>query len=212
MVMERKINTSKENQTSVIDWENIHSRMETFRERFEKGWHVTEQEKEQILMARTRSLARELNDETLSQEFLEVAEFMLADERYGVEMKLISEVYALKDLTPLPCTPPFILGVVNVRGKVLTVIDIKKLFELPDKGLNDLNKVIIVHAHGMEAGILADVIVGVRSVPVSNIQPELPTITGIRAGYMKGVTGDRLIILNMENIFSDERMIVNEGV
>jgi purine-binding chemotaxis protein CheW len=210
--MERKIKTSKENQTSVIDWENIHNRMEAFRTSLDMGWHVTEQEEEQILMARTRSLAGELNDEPLSQEFLEVAEFMLAGERYGIEMNVAGEVYALKDLTPLPCTPPFILGVVNVRGKVLTVIDIKKLFELPDNGLNDLNKVIMVHACGMEAGILADAIVGVRSIPVSKIQPELPTITGIRAGYMKGVTGDQLIILNMENIFSDERMIVNEKV
>lgn len=210
--MGRKINTLKENKTSVVDWENIHSRMEAFRERLDKGWHVTEQEKEQILASRTRTLAGELNDEPLRQEFLEVAEFMLAEERYGIEKNFVSEVYALKDLTPLPCTPSFILGVVNVRGKVLTVIDIKKLFELPDNGLNDLNKVIIVHARGMEAGILADVIVGVRSVPVSNIQPALPTITGIRAEYMKGVTGDQLIILNMENIFSDEKMIVNETI
>ena len=112
----------------------------------------------------------------------------------------------------MPCTPPFVLGIFNVRGQIQTIIDIKKFFDLPDKGLSDLNKVIIVRTRGMEAGILADVIVGVRSVPVSNIQPELPTITGIRAGYMKGVTGDQLIILNMENIFSDEKMIVNEGV
>jgi purine-binding chemotaxis protein CheW len=211
-MMERKTNTSKENQTSAIDWQNIQSRLDSVRERLEKGWQVTEQEKEQILTARTKALAKKLKDKPLMKEYLEVVEFLLSDERYGIESNFIDEVYALKELTPLPCTPPFILGVMNVRGKIMTVVDIKKLFELPDKGLSDLNKVIIVQTYGMEAGILADNIVGVRSVPVSKIQPALPTLTGIRAEYIKGVTGDQLIILNMETIFSDERIIVNEGI
>jgi purine-binding chemotaxis protein CheW len=211
-MMERKTNSSKENQTSAIDWQNIHSRLDSVRERLKKGWHVTEQEKEQILTARTKALAKKLKDKPLMKEYLEVVEFMLSDERYGIELNYIDEVCGLKDLTPLPCTPSFIRGVINVRGKIMTVMDIKKLFELPDKGLSDLNKVIIVHKYGMEAGILADNIIGVRSVPVTNIQSALPTLTGIRTEYIKGVTGDQLIILNTENIFSDERLIVNEGI
>lgn len=210
--MEKNIKTSKGNQHLAIGWETIHSRLEAVREKLEKGWQITEQEKEQILMERTKALARESKDKTLTEEYLEVAEFILADERYGIELNFISEVYTLQDLTPMPCTPPFILGVTNIRGKILTVIDMKKMFELPDKDLNNLNKVIIVHANGMEAGILADTIIGIRSIPVENIQPALPTLTGIRAEYMKGVTGDQLIILNVVNIFSDERIIVNEGV
>lgn len=210
--MERKINATIENGTSIIDWENIHSRLDTVREKLEKVWSITEQEKQQILTARTRALAGKSHDKPLNKELLEVVEFTLAEERYGVELQFIDEVCELNDLTHLPCTPLFILGVMNVRGKILTVMDIKRLFELPDKGLADLNKVIIVHAHGMDAGILADVISGVRSVPVSRIQTELPTLTGIRAEYMKGVTGDQLIILNLDNILSDEKITVNEGI
>jgi len=210
--MERKIQTVKENQTSVIDWENIHSRLEAVSERLGQDWHVTKKEKEQILRERTIDLSREVKGESMSQEFLEVVEFILANERYGIELNVISEVYTLKGLTSLPCTPPFILGVINVRGKILIVIDVKKIFELPDKELNDHNKVIIVHGHGMETGILADVIVGVRSIPVSNIQPALPTLTGIRTEFIKGVTGEQMIILDVEQIFSDDRIIVNEGV
>jgi purine-binding chemotaxis protein CheW len=118
----------------------------------------------------------------------------------------------LKDLTPMPCTPPFVLGIFNVRGQIQTIIDVKKLFDLPDKRLTDLNRVIIVNARGMEAGILADVILGIRSVPLGEIQPTLPTLTDIRAEYMKGVTGDQLILLDVEKIFSDKRIIVNEEV
>jgi len=186
--------------------------MEADREKLEQGWKITDKEKEKILMARTKALAREVKEEESAAEYLTVAEFMLANERYGIELNNIVEVYPLKDLTPMPCTPPFVLGIFNVRGQIQTIIDIKKLFDLPDKGLTDLNKVIIVHARGMEAGILADVILGIRSIPIKEIQPTLPTLTDIRAEYMKGVTGDQLIILDVEKIFSDERIIVNEEV
>jgi len=210
--MKEKIKTSKKDQTVTIDWKEIHSHVETAREKLEQGWQITNKEKEKILKTRTKDLAREIKEKELAAEYLTVAEFMLANERYGIELKNIIEVYPLKDLTPMPCTPPFVLGVFNVRGQIQTIIDIKKFFNLPDKGLSDLNKVIIVRARGMEAGILADVIIGIRSVPLREIQPTLPTLTDIRAEYMKGVTGDQLIVLDVEKIFSDERIIVNEKI
>lgn len=210
--MEEKIKTSKKDQTLTFDWKKIHSQIEAAREKLEQGWQITDKEKEKILKARTKILAREVKEEELAAEYLTVTEFMLADERYGIELNNIVEVYPLKNLTPMPCTPPFVLGIFNVRGQIQTIIDIKKLFDLPDKGLTDLNKVIIVHARGMEAGILADVIIGIRSIPLSEVQPTLPTLTDIRAEYMKGVTGDQLIVLDVEKIFSDERIIVNEEV
>ena len=198
--------------TSTIDWKKIHSQMEAAREKLEQGWQVTDKEKEKILKARTKALAREVKEEELAAEYLTVAEFMLANERYGIELNNIVEVYPLKDLTPLPCTPPFVLGIFNVRGQIQTIMDIKKFFDLPEKGLTDLNRAIIVRARGMEAGILADVILGIRSVPLREMQPKLPTLTDIRAEYMKGVTSDQLIVLDVEKIFSDERIIVNEEV
>lgn len=210
--MSEKDNKLKENRISAINWEGIRSSLESFREKLEADILVSEKDKEKILRTRAKALSREIKKESLTGDYLEVVEFVLADEKYGIELNSIVEVYKLKDLTSLPGTPPFILGVISVRGKILTIIDIKKLFELSDKGISDLNKVIIVHTHGMEAGILADVITGVRSIPVDKIQLTLPTLTDIRADYMKGVTGDQLIILNVENIFSDERIIVNEVI
>jgi purine-binding chemotaxis protein CheW len=204
-----KIKTLKKDQTLTIDWKKIHSHVEATREKLEKDWQITEKEKIKILKARTKSLARDEKKEELALESITVTEFMLANERYGIELNNIVEVYPLKDMTPVPCTPPFVLGIFNVRGRIQTIIDIKKFFDLPDKGLSDLNKVIIVRARGMEAGILADVILGIRSIPLREIQPTLPTLTDIRAEYMKGVTGDQLIVLDVEKIFSDEKIIVN---
>jgi purine-binding chemotaxis protein CheW len=99
-----------------------------------------------------------------------------------------------------------------MRGQILSVIDIKKFFNLPEKDLTDLNKVIVVHNNKMEFGILSDSILGVRSIPIREIQPSLPTLTDIRAEYLRGVTNERLVVLDVEKIISDKKIIIYEEV
>src|SRR5665647_1033115 len=94
-----------------------------------------DEERKKILIARAQALARQPEKEEVAAGRIEIIEFLLAYERYGIESSYIGEVYPLKDLTPIPCTPPFVLGVMNVRGKIISVIDMRKFFELPDKGL-----------------------------------------------------------------------------
>lgn len=166
----------------------------------------------QILRARAQALARPAEHAPLAEASLELLEFRLAQESYAVETRYVREVYPLKDLTPLPCTPPFILGIVNVRGRVTPVVDIKKFFDLPDKGLTDLNRIILVAGNELELGLLADVIVGVRNVPVESLQPALPTLTDVGAAYLKGVTAERLVVLDLARVLADPKIIVHEEV
>lgn len=102
----------------------------------------------QILRARAKALAQPPKDEPEADTLLDVLEFRLAEERYAVEIRHVSEVHPLKELTPLPGTPAFVLGVVNVRGRILPVVDLKKFFELPDEGLTDLHRIILVEGNG----------------------------------------------------------------
>jgi purine-binding chemotaxis protein CheW len=139
-------------------------------------------------------------------------EFRLAQERYGLEDRWVQEVCPLKELTPLPCTPPFVLGIVNVRGRILPVLDVKKFFDLPEQGLTDLHRLILIRGNDLELGLLADVIVGVRSIPADSLQPSLPTLTGIRGDYLKGVTAERLVILDLARILADPKIIVHDEV
>ena len=166
----------------------------------------------QILKARAKALARPPKSLERTEAVIEVIEFGLAEERYAIPTAAVREVYPLKDLTPLPCTPPFVLGVINVRGQILPVIDIKKFFDLPQQGITDLHKVIIVQHEEMDLGVLADVVLGVRAVPLNALQLSLPTLTGIREGYLKGVTPERLVVLDVTRILADPRIIVHEEV
>ena len=178
----------------------------------QQRWSSTQEDKKKVLRARAMELAREAEQEKTAEETMEIVEFLLAHEKYGIQSSYVREICPLKELTPVPCTPPFVLGIVNVRGQVLSVIDIKKFFDLPEKGLTNLNKVIILRNDKMEFGILADLILGVRFIPVSQIQPSLPTLTGIREHYLKGVTKEHVVILDVEKLLSSKTITVHEEV
>ncbi len=164
----------------------------------------------QILRARARALARTQETVPDAGAMLDVLEFHLAKERYAVENRYVREVCTLKELTPLPCTPPFVRGIVNVRGRILPVLDLKKFFDLPEQGLTDLHRIILVRGHGLELGLLADGVVSVRALPAASLQSSLPTLTGIRSDYLKGVTVDRLVVLDLGRILADPKIIVHD--
>jgi len=166
----------------------------------------------QILRARAQALARCPQPAPAAETLLELLEFHLAQERYAVETRYVREVCPFKELTPLPCTPPFVLGIVNVRGRILPVFDLKKFFDLPETGITDLHRIILVRGNDLELGLLADVVVGVRSIPADSLQPSLPTLTGIRGDYLKGVTAERLVVLDLARILADPKIIVHEEV
>lgn len=195
-----------------VDWSEMRQRLTAAQERIERRWALPPQEKRRILQERARLLAREPEGQRPSAGRLDVVEFLLAYEHYGIESSYVREVYPLRELTALPGTPPFVLGVTNVRGKILSVMDMKRFFDLPAKGLTDLNKIIIVRTDTMELGILADAILGMRVVAREELQSSLPTLTGIRAEYLRGVTRERLVVLDMERMLSDKGIIVDQQV
>ena len=169
-------------------------------------------ESQRILRERAHALARAPSPAPSADTTLDLLEFRLASERYAVESRHVHEVHPLRELTPLPCTPEFMLGIVNVRGRILPVLDLKKFFQLPDQGLTDLHRIVHLRGNGLEMGLLADVIVGVRRVPLEGLQASLPTLTGIRAEYLKGVSDDRLVVLDLDRLLSDPKIIVHEEV
>ena len=196
-------------QEKIVDWDRLRLRLEAAR--IAVSSELTHDEKKAILRKRAKLLARQPLQEK-ADGGLDVLEFLLTYETYAIEMRWVAETYPLKDLTPLPCTPPFVAGIINVRGRILSVIDIRKFFDLPEKGLTDLNKVIIVRDDTMEFGILADELLGTRTIPLSEVQTPLATLTGIREEYLKGVTRKRTAILDGARLLSDINLIVNEEV
>lgn len=165
-----------------------------------------------ILRNRARELARPLKVKEQESDVLKIVEFQLGGEIYGLELDHILEVYPLRGLTPIPGVPLFVQGIINVRGQIVSVIDLRIFFEMNSQESTDSTSVIILQSKNMEFGILADAIIGIDTIVKKEIMPSLPTLTGIRADFLKGVSRERLVILDGAKLLADSRLIVDEEV
>lgn len=143
---------------------------------------------------------------------LEVIEFLLSQQRYGVESHYITRVYPLKEYTPLPCTPPFIMGIVNVRGQIISVVNLQLLLGLPEAKLHGPSHVIILRDEQMTFGLVADGVLGVRHLALAELRspPDLQIANG--NGFLRGVIDQDLLILDAAELLSSRQLVIQEEV
>jgi len=174
--------------------------------------HIGTIDKAAILKQRAVALATRQDKTEKESQSIEVLVFSLGSERYGVGSETVREVCPVRQITRVPCVPSFVMGIINVRGKIFSVLDIRRLLNLPEAKSRNQEKVIIIGFEEMEVGILADDVLGVNHVKISEIQQDIPTLSGINEKYLYGIVSDRLTILNVENFLSDQSIIVDETV
>ena len=154
------------------------------------------------LRQRARQYAAPYDEESGIENRHTVLVFQLGSERYGIEVSVVRGVRPLERLTRVPGTPAFYRGVVNMRGKMITVLDLSAFFGVADE-TDQARELAIVRASGLELALLADHIEGILDVPKASLEP----IEEMR--YALGVTRERLVILDVPAIFEDERLMVN---
>lgn len=169
------------------------------------------EEIQQLLRKRALILAEEKIPESGSRD-VGLVEFTLGGEGYGVESICVDRIDFVENLTHLPCTPAFLRGVVNLRGEIIPVVDLAELFELPDRGSADFRCVIVLQSGMARFGVLVHAITGMRDVALTDIRPLPATFTGRGSGYLKGVTCDRLAVLDAEKLLGDQSLVIDEHV
>ncbi len=165
---------------------------------------------EKFYKKRAEKLAQPIHNNELVDKPFEVIEFLLGNERYALESLLIREVYPLKELTVLPCVPNFIYGVINVRRKIISVIDLRALFELPIRIPLHKPRIIILGNRDKEFGILAEEIIGLNAICLKELQLSFPTLTSHKQEFLKGITKDRLIVLDAERLLGSDSLIIQD--
>ena len=196
-------------QHTTRDWAALHRRLEQTAQSIDGLGRRSDEAEQALLLRRAQTMAQSASAPAVEEQ-LHIVEFSLAHENYAIASAFVREICPLKEITALPGVPPFLRGLINVRGQIIAVIDIKRFFALPERGLTDLNKVIIVHDQALEFGILADSIIGARELPLSDIQPPLPTLTGIHAEYLHGITGQGLVVLDAQRFIHHPALVVND--
>lgn len=141
--------------------------------------------------------------------FIEVIRFNLIYQEYALEMKYIREVIQTSEITPVPGTPEFIAGICSVRGEIISLVDLRALFSIPEKGLTDLNRVIVLTDNNLTFGILADQITGIGTVNTDELSPPDEDAHQELFKYLQGFK-ESLFVLNAAALLSDPRMVIDD--
>jgi len=148
-------------------------------------------------------------DELLSDE-TQLVTFKVDREEYGVHIMQVQEIIRLGDITRVPRAPAFVEGIMDLRGKVLPVVDLRKRFALGSKEHGETSRVVVVNIADMTLGLIVDAISEVLRLPNSAIEPPPRIIAGIDSRFLKGIgrLDKRLIILlDLDKIFSTEEVL-----
>lgn len=160
-----------------------------------------------ILQERSQTLAAQKTDATRGQGE-EILVFRLGDGRYSIPAHAIREVQPLTNYTPLPSTPPFIIGLVNIRGRLLTALDLRPLLDIPHHPPGEQAYLFIINTNNTEIGMLADAIIEVRHSDTELAQA-ISTTTGRGVTWVRGIDHNLNVSIDPALLLEDPRIIVN---
>lgn len=149
----------------------------------------------------------EKNEKTMNS--MQIVCFKIGDEEYGIEILKVQEIYKLPQITRLPKAAPHVLGVIDFRGKVMPIIDLKKKFGIEDGDSYDNGRAIVVDIKGKRVGLAIDSVSHVIKVDSGDIEPPPPIVKGISGRYIIGIAkvdNGFIIILDINQIFSSEEL------
>lgn len=140
--------------------------------------------------------------------------FTLEENVYGIPIKFVTEIIGMQVITPVPETPDYLKGIINLRGKVIPLIDVRLKFGKVEAEYNERTCVIVVDVDGLSVGLIVDMVDDVLSIPDDKIAPPPVGTGGYDNRYIEGIgqTEDQVILLlDAENILkSDEIAVVEE--
>ena len=143
------------------------------------------------------------NDDTI----LQWVTFHLENEKYGIKVMQVQEVLRMTEIAPVPGAPHYVLGIINLRGNVVTVIDTRRRFGLGDVEHDDETRIVIVEANNNVVGILVDSVAEVVDLKVSEIETAPNVGNDESSKYIQGVSSrenELLILVDVDKLLSDE--------
>ena len=149
-------------------------------------------------------------EETLKKqdaELLQLVTFSIGEEEFGVDILSVQEIIRMMDITKVPRAPEFVEGVINLRGKVIPIIDLRRRFGLSTRDHDKHTRIIVIEINNMIVGFVVDSVSEVLRIPASTVEPPPPVVSGLESEYISGVgkLEDRLLILlDLNKLLSGE--------
>jgi purine-binding chemotaxis protein CheW len=154
-------------------------------------------------------------EQTVRTKELQLVVFQLANETYGVDIAQVSEIRELQKITRVPRCPEFIEGIINLRGRIIPVVDLRTRFGLPAEEWTANTRIVVVEIGGNTIGVIVDAVLEVLNIHSEAIEPPPPVIANLDSDFLFGVAklDQRLIILlDLDRVLSrTEKKVLMEG-
>jgi purine-binding chemotaxis protein CheW len=132
-----------------------------------------------------------------AERLLQLVTFTISNEEFGLDILKVHEIIRTMEITKVPRAPDFVEGVINLRGKVIPIIDLRKRFGMDSKPHDSQTRIIVVEINAMIVGFVVDSVSEVLRIPSNTVEPPPPIVSGIDSEYISGVgkLENRLLIL-----------------
>lgn len=149
------------------------------------------------------------------QELIQLVTFSIGEEEFGVNILQVQEIIRTMEITNVPRAPEFVEGVINLRGKVIPIVDMRSRFGLGSKEHDKYTRIIVIEIDMIIVGFVVDSVSEVLRIPRNSVQPPPPVVAGMDSEYIDGVgkLEDRLLILlDLDSLIDNEEMEALTGV
>ncbi len=218
-----------------FNWDNLRQRIVEVEDALVKIDEITPEALEQLWASRAAKLARApLSEDTGEQ--INLVLIRLGREIFGLHTQCVRDIQAVKQITPVPRVPEWVVGVVNLRGRICSVVDLQRFFNLPGAESNLDNNLpqsrgiqgntavapylVVVETPDMELALLVNEVLSIESVPADGLQDATDTVRGLRSEYVLGVADyqsdnwwdatTHIVVLDLPAVLADEQLIIHE--
>ena len=136
--------------------------------------------------------------------------FFLAGEEYGIEILSVHEIIGMMPITCVPGTPDYICGIINLRGKIIPIVDLRRKFGMESKAQTSETCIIVVHVQGVEVGIVVDRVSEVLNIAAGDIEPPPSFGKDVNTDYILGIGKSQSkvkILLNIDRVLSADQIV-----
>ncbi len=220
----RPVRPARKTDISQVDWESVRQKMTG--SSASPAWteDVSRDLLEQTWARRAAQVAQVIEDGE-SGEQIDIAVIRLGREVYGLDTNYIFDIRVMGSVTRVPRVPDWMAGVTNLRGRIISVLDLQRFLGLPpaedDSAAEPATPyLVVVETPAMELAILVNEVQAIKALPISQIQESSSAVRGIPADYMRGIVisaqGEEdaapLLVLDLPNLLADKRLIVHEDI
>jgi purine-binding chemotaxis protein CheW len=151
--------------------------------------------------------------EMLNQKEMKVIVFQLMNKEYAIGVDVVQSIEKLLSITRVPKTPPYVKGVLNLRGVVTPIVDLRERFGLEVKEMDDSTRIIIVSLEEFDVGLIVDAANDVLDIPVDSIEPQPEVVGSIESDFISGVAKVEkrlLVMLNLDKVLEPVKRVTSD--